>query len=287
MNIHLSPALIQSNIEHNVACALAEDVGSGDITADLIPETNRSQANIIVRESAFISGIPWVNEVFRQVDPSLSIQWLVSEGDAVIPNQTLCLLQGLSRSILTAERCALNFLQFMSGVTTKCRYLSQLTAQTSVKLLDTRKTLPGLRIAQKYAVSQGGCYNHRLGLYDVLLIKENHIQACGSIQKAIEKAKKHHESAWIVVEVELLSELDQALQPGVSSILLDNFSNSELKQAVKKVAGRVLLEASGNIHEHNMVSIAKTGVDFISLGALTKHCRSIDLSLKIIQTDNG
>ncbi|MBE8232305.1 MAG: carboxylating nicotinate-nucleotide diphosphorylase [Endozoicomonadaceae bacterium] len=270
-------------MQKNIAYALKEDIGSGDITAALIPAYQKATAHLISREQAFISGIPWFNAIFKLLDPKINITWLIKEGDMIEKNQTLCVLTGFTRSILSAERCALNFLQFMSGITTRCRYFSQRISHTQVKLLDTRKTLPGLRSEQKYAVRQGGCYNHRFGLYDAFLIKENHIQACGGLRQAIEKANNKRKNQEIVVEVESLQELKEALNYRTTRILLDNFRIIDLCQAVLMTSKQALLEVSGNIDIHNLVEVAETGVDFISLGSLTKNCQAIDFSLQIIK----
>ena len=269
-------------IQENVRAALAEDVGTGDITASLIPEDAQSTARVICREPAVICGIDWFNEVFFQLDPDVKLEWAISEGDEVKENQTLVTLYGNSRSLLTGERCALNFLQTLSGTATLCRNYSELVRETSVKLLDTRKTLPGLRIAQKYAVTCGGCYNHRIGLYDAFLIKENHIAACGSITQAIETARKNFPGKPVEVEVESLLELDEALGAGCDQIMLDNFSLEDMEAAVEKAKGQTLLEASGGINSNTLVPIAKTGVDYISIGALTKDCRAVDLSMRLL-----
>lgn len=276
----LNPPAIEY-IQSQVEAALVEDIGSGDITAALIPSSSIAQATVISREQAVISGSAWVNQVFDQVDPTVNIQWQVEDGQAVSANQVLFTLSGSARSLLTGERAALNFLQLMSGTATICRHYADLVADTEVKLLDTRKTIPGLRIAQKYAVTCGGCYNHRLGLYDAFLIKENHIAACGSIALAISAARKHSPDKTVEIEVESLDELKQALDAGSDIIMLDNFSLEAMSEAVKITAGKAKLEASGNVTDASLRPIAETGVDYISIGALTKDCKAIDLSMRI------
>ena len=267
-------------IQANVTTALDEDIGSGDLTAQLIPAENFAKATVITRESATICGADWVNQVFHQVDPDVDIEWLVQDGQQVESNQPLFKLSGAARSLLTGERCALNFLQTLSGTATICRQYANLVADTQVKLLDTRKTIPGLRIAQKYAVTCGGCFNNRIGLYDAFLIKENHIAACGSIEKAISEARYLAPGKPVEVEVESLSELNQALNSGADTIMLDNFSLADMRIAVAITSGKAKLEASGNVTELTIRPIAETGVDYISIGALTKDCRAIDLSMR-------
>ena len=279
-------SLHQSDIQTAVATALQEDVGSGDITAQLIPAENRAHARIITRERAIVAGSAWVNEVFRQLDPSVQVIWRVSDGHWVRPNQTLFELKGSARSLLTGERCALNFLQSLSGTATLCRSYADKVAATAVKLLDTRKTIPGLRIAQKYAVSVGGCYNHRIGLYDAFLIKENHIMACGGIPQAIEQAQHIAPGKPVEVEVETFEQLDMAIEAGANIIMLDNFTPEQMSRAVthtrSKTGGAVKLEASGGITDATLRAYAETGVDYISIGALTKDCTAVDLSMRLI-----
>lgn len=267
-------------IRHNVAAALAEDLGDGDISAQLIPKSSGSVARIVAREAATICGQPWANEVFRRLDGDVRIDWRVDEGDEVKASQCLVEISGASRSLLTGERTALNFLQTLSGVATASRHYASLVASTDVKILDTRKTLPGLRIAQKYAVGIGGCYNHRLGLFDAFLIKENHINACGSIDAAVTAAKALAPGKPVEVEVETLEELDQALAAEADIIMLDNFALQDLRVAVERADGKAKLEASGGISEATLLPIAETGVDYISIGLLTKDCRAIDLSMR-------
>lgn len=276
------PPLI--NIDQQVAAALAEDIGSGDLTAQLIPSQQWATARIITREAGIFCGSPWVIAVFRQIDPRVQVHCLAQEGEAVVAGQTLFLLQGPARALLTGERCALNFVQTLSGTATQCKQLADRVAHTQVRLLDTRKTLPGLRLAQKYAVRCGGCFNHRLGLYDAYLIKENHIAAAGSIQAAVTQARQLTPDRPVEVEVENLDELQQALKAGAEMIMLDEFSLDDTRKAVALNAGQAKLEASGGIHAGNLVRIAETGVDFISLGSLTKDLRSMDLSMRLIHT---
>ncbi len=276
----LDISTIQQAVQLNITNALLEDIGCGDITASLIPKHIQGKAHVISRDNAIICGTQWVNKVFEQLDPSLNINWQVTDGDLVKPNQILFAIEGNARSILTGERCALNFLQTLSGTATICHKYAQHVANTKVKLLDTRKTLPGLRIAQKYAVTCGGCYNHRVGLYDAFLIKENHITACGSIATSIQKARAIAADKQVEVEVENLLELDQALAAKADIIMLDNFSIEDLKTAVHITSKRCKLEASGGITEQTLLSIAETGVDYISIGALTKDCKAVDLSLR-------
>ena len=280
--MNLTLVHIQADIEQGVKLALAEDIGSGDITAQLIPENKQSHARIISRDEATIAGCEWVNEVFKQLDSSVEVIWHVKDGQQVNPNDTLFELKGSSRSLLTGERTALNFLQTLSAVATKCFHYSQQVKHTQVKLLDTRKTIPGMRNALKYAVTQGGCFNHRIGLYDAFLIKENHINACGSIKQAIEQAKIIAPGKPIEVEVENFDELNQALEAGADIIMLDNFTIEETKQAVKHTNGKAKLEASGNITDKTLVSNAETGVDFISIGTLTKDIKAVDLSMRMV-----
>ncbi|MEH6344975.1 MAG: carboxylating nicotinate-nucleotide diphosphorylase [Bermanella sp.] len=273
---------IQQDIKKTVRWALEEDIGGGDITAQLIPATNQSHARIISRDNAVIAGVAWVNEVFKQLDESVDVIWHVQEGALVESNQILFELKGNSRSLLTGERAALNFLQTLSAVATKCHEYSQKVAHTQVKLLDTRKTLPGLRSALKYAVTQGNCHNHRIGLFDAFLIKENHINACGSINEAIQQAHQIAPGKLVEVEVEGFDELNQALEAGADIIMLDNFSISDTKKAVEHVNGRAKLEASGGITDETLVSISETGVDYISIGALTKDVKAVDLSMRLL-----
>ena len=273
LNLHF----LKADVHANVRAALLEDVGDGDITARLIPANEQASAAIITREDAIICGLDWVNEVARQVDGSIKIDWQVADGQQAKANQVLFQAHGNARSLLTFERCALNFLQCLSGTASIAHYYASLVAGTPVKLLDTRKTIPGLRKAQKYAVACGQCYNHRIGLYDAFLIKENHIAACGGISQAIATARQQEPSKPVEVEVESMNELTQALDAGADRIMLDNFSLSDMRDAVALASGRAELEASGGITQHTLLPIAETGVDYISIGALTKDCRAIDL----------
>lgn len=278
----MSPAIPlppQADIHRCVESALTEDLGSGDITARLIPKDTLCQARLIARESAILCGLAWADEVLRQVDSQATIAWRVADGDAVHPGQLLATLSGRARSLLSAERSLLNFLQTLSGTATVSRHYAGLVAGTGVRLLDTRKTLPGLRRAQKYAVAVGGCHNHRLGLYDAYLIKENHIRACGSITQAVARARQLDAVKPIEVEIESLAQLDEALDSGADIVMLDNFSLTDMRAAVAKAKGRVTLEASGGINREMLLTVAETGVDCISLGVLTKDCKSVDLSL--------
>ena len=278
----LNLADLKPVIEENVRTALAEDIGSGDITAALIPADDRASGRVISRESATLCGTAWVDEVFRQVDPQVSLQWQARDGDPIEPDQVLFTFEGPSRALLTGERAALNFLQTLSGTATLAAAYARKVADTPVRLLDTRKTIPGLRLAQKYAVSCGGCFNHRIGLYDAFLIKENHILACGGIAEAIATARRMQPGKPVEVEVETRTQLEEALTAGADIIMLDNFSPEQMREAVAFTAGRAKLEASGNITDETLVAFANTGVDYISIGALTKHCRAIDLSMRLL-----
>lgn len=272
---------LTAEIQANVRAALAEDVGSGDITAQLIPAEQAASARVITREPAVISGVAWVTEVFRQVDSSVQIRWLVADGQRVQANDVLFELQGNARALLTGERAALNFLQTLSAVATRCQYFADKVAGTAVKLLDTRKTLPGLRVAQKYAVTCGGCHNHRMGLYDAFLIKENHIAACGGVAATVQAAHRIAPGKPVEVEVENLDELRQALAAGADIIMLDELSLEDMRTAVEINASQAKLEASGNVNEQTIRAIAETGVDYISLGTLTKDIKAVDLSMRL------
>lgn len=279
-------AELQHHIRASVAAALAEDLGNlpveqGDITASLIPASQHASATIISREAAIICGVAWVNEVFQQLDPSVQLDWQVKDGDSVAPNQLLCRLQGKARSLLTGERSALNFLQSLSGTATTTDLYVQQLAGSRTQLLDTRKTIPGLRLAQKYAVLCGGGQNHRIGLFDAFLIKENHIAAAGGIDKAVTQARSNFPGKPVEVEVESLGELQQALSAGADIIMLDNFSLADIQQAVAINQQQAKLEVSGNITSERLRELAATGVDFISSGALTKHVQAIDLSMRL------
>ena len=275
------PPTVPTDIAQLVTFCLQEDVGTGDITAELIPTDKTISAKLISRDNGVFCGRPWADEVFQQVDNSITANWHIEEGAELSPNQTLVQISGSPRSILTAERTVLNFLQTLSAVSTISQHYASLVRHTSVKLLDTRKTLPGLRSAQKYAVRVGGCFNHRLGLFDAFLIKENHIAACGGIEAAVSKAKALYPNKPVEIEVQNLNELELAISAEADTVMLDNFECSNILKAVKLNGGRVKLEASGGIEADMLVSIAETGVDYISLGALTKNCQAIDLSLLI------
>jgi len=273
-------ALVESRIQ-SVRQSLSEDVGTGDITAMLIPADRVSNGTVITREKAVIAGRDWVEEVFRQVDSAVELNWQVEDGNSVEAGQTLFSLTGNARSLLTGERAALNWLQALSGTATVCASYAAKVAHTNVQLLDTRKTIPGLRLAQKYAVTCGGCHNHRIGLWDAFLIKENHIAACGSITKAIAEARRIAPGKPIEVETENLEELKEALDAGADVIMLDEFSLEDMRAAVERTDGAAKLEASGGINADTLVPVAETGVDYISLGALTKDVRAIDLSMRL------
>lgn len=271
-----------SLILQNVRAALAEDVGGGDITAALIPASESANGRVITRETGILCGQAWVDAVFAEVDPTIELNWQHGDGDSLAPDDVLFTFSGPARSLLTAERCALNFLQLMSGTASTCARYAALVAGTGVRLLDTRKTIPGLRIAQKYAVSCGGCYNHRIGLFDAFLIKENHINACGGIGPAISAARAMAPGKPVEVEVENLAELEQALAAGADRVMLDNFSQQALAEAVSLNAGAAELEASGNVTDVTLRPIAESGVDYISIGALTKDCKALDLSMRLL-----
>lgn len=278
---NLRLADLGAEITANVRAALAEDIGSGDITAQLIPAEREAQARVITREAATISGTAWVDEVFRQLDPRVQVRWNVADGQRAEQDQTLFSLEGPARALLSGERSALNFLQLLSGIATRCREYADLVAGTGVQLLDTRKTLPGLRLAQKYAVTCGGCHNHRIGLYDAFLIKENHIAACGGIAQAVAAARQIAPGRPVEVEVENLDELQQALAAGADIVMLDELSHADMRTAVALNAGRAKLEASGGVNRDNLRSFAETGVDYISIGTLTKDVKAIDLSMRL------
>jgi len=260
---------------------LAEDVGSGDVTARIIPETAQARARVITREDMVLCGRDWFEAVFSQLDPRCRCRWQAEEGEEVTADSELCRLEGPARALLTGERTALNLLQTLSGTATVARRYAKAVAGTGAVVLDTRKTIPGLRRLQKYAVRVGGCRNHRFGLYDGILIKENHITAAGSIAQAVARARALDTGLPVEVEVESLAELREALEAGADIVLLDNFSLAMLRQAVRITAGRALLEASGDIGLDNIRQVAETGVDRISVGALTKHLRAVDLSMRV------
>ncbi|MAX51117.1 MAG: nicotinate-nucleotide diphosphorylase [Methylophaga sp.] len=267
-------------IASQVKLSLLEDIGQEDLTANLIPADAVATATLITREDATLCGMQWFNSVFEQLDASISINWKAQDGDRVKAHSVLCELHGPARSLLTGERTAMNFLQTLSATATLSSVYADAVSALPVKILDTRKTIPGWRVAQKYAVKCGGCFNHRVGLYDGILIKENHIMAAGSIERAVDQAKALSANVPIEVEVENLAELEQALMAGADIILLDNFTIDELKQAVALNKGQSELEASGGITLSNIRSIAETGVDRISVGALTKDIKAVDLSMR-------
>lgn len=273
--------LTQDDINPIVRLALDEDIGSGDITAGLVQSNEIARATVITREAGVLCGTQFVNAVFEILDPDVRVQWRKVDGDELVANDVLFTLEGNARSILTGERAALNFLQMLSGTASYSASLASLVAGTRAKLLDTRKTIPGFRNAQKYAVTCGGCFNHRIGLFDAFLIKENHIAACGGIQQAIAQARKNAPGKPVEVEVESLEELEQGLIAGADRIMLDNFSLDDMRAAVAITQGKAELEASGNVTESTLRAIADTGVDFISIGALTKVVMPLDLSLRL------
>ncbi|WP_429171857.1 carboxylating nicotinate-nucleotide diphosphorylase [Aeromonas rivipollensis] len=287
--------MLQQDISRAVRAALLEDLGqaltaldqpdaSADITAQLIPADRISTARVITREAGVFCGQPWVDEVFAQLGGEVKVEWKVQDGERLSPNQELFRLHGPARALLTGERNALNFVQTLSGVATlTARYVAEL-AGTECRLLDTRKTLPGLRSAQKYAVTCGGGKNHRIGLYDAYLIKENHILACGGIREAIAEARRLNPGKPVEVEVESLAELEQALTAQADIVMLDNFDVPMMKEAVRLNQGRARLEVSGNVTLETLADYAATGVDFISVGALTKHVRALDLSMRFIES---
>ncbi|WP_372592238.1 carboxylating nicotinate-nucleotide diphosphorylase [Guyparkeria sp.] len=266
----------------DVARALAEDVGSGDVSAQLIPADQQAHARIISRETGVLSGIEWADAAFRRVSPAVRIEWAVNDGDPLFPEQSLCLISGPARAMLTAERVALNFLQTLSATATVTRQHVDAVKGTNAVILDTRKTLPGLRHAQKKAVVDGGGMNHRMGLHDMVMLKENHIQAAGSITEAVRAAGVIARGLPLEVEVENLEQMEEALAAGVERILLDNFDPPLLREAVALNAGRAKLESSGNVTLDTIREVAETGVDYISIGALTKHVRAVDLSMRFI-----
>ena len=272
------------NLSQQVTIALVEDIGSGDVTAELVPADQRVTGKVISREPAILCGRPWVTEVFRQLDPSVQLTWTADDGDRVAANQTLFEIAGLARPVLTGERAALNFLQLLSGTATATRRYVEAIAGTASAILDTRKTLPGLRTAQKYAVRCGGAQNLRIGLFDQVLIKENHIAAAGSLTEAIRAARRAAGSKKVEVEVETLQEFSEALQAAPDIIMLDEFSLSDMRAAVELNSAsdhRVKIEASGRVTLETVRAIAETGVDYISIGSITKHVRAVDLSMRL------
>lgn len=278
----ISNEQLLSAIQDNINSALVEDIGAQDITASLIPEDQHATAQVLTRETMVLAGRPWVDQLFEVLDPQVTLTWLAEEGSLIAANQPFLQLSGSARSLLTGERAALNFIQTLSAVATKVAHYVAIVDSLPTQILDTRKTIPGLRIAQKYAVTVGGGQNHRIGLYDAFLIKENHIAACGGIAQAIATARQIAPSKPVEVEVENLDELEQALDAGADIVMLDNFSLDQMRHAVRHVAGRCKLEASGNITDQTLRTVAETGVDYISMGTLTKDIQAIDLSMRFI-----
>ncbi len=276
MSLNISQHYIQQQIQ----LALIEDIGSGDVTAELIPVDQEVTAQVICREQAILCGIPWFNEVFHQLDSTITLNWTMNESDKLEPNQLICTLQGSARTILSGERTALNFLQTLSGTATTAHQYVEAIKDTTCRILDTRKTIPNLRLAQKYAARCGGAVNHRIGLYDAILIKENHIAAAGSIHSAVMQAKKLSPDLLLEVEVETIEQLQEALTAGAERVLLDNMDTTMLKQAVAINQGQLELEASGGITLENIREIAETGVNYISVGSITKHLLAVDLSMR-------
>lgn len=273
---------LQAAFEQNILAALLEDVGSGDLTGKLVPDDTRVTARVIVREAAVLCGAPWFEGLMLAVDQDTEIDWHYAEGDLMALDSTVCTIRANPRSLLTAERGALNFMQLLSGVATATRRYVDVIAGTNAAILDTRKTLPGLRLAQKYAVRVGGGKNQRMALYDGILIKENHIAAAGGVTAALQAAAELNSGAPVQIEVETIAQLEEALAAGVKSVLLDNFDLARMREAVKVNAGRALLEASGGINLETVRAIAETGVDRISIGSLTKDVRATDYSLRIL-----
>ncbi|HEY9132559.1 MAG TPA: carboxylating nicotinate-nucleotide diphosphorylase [Dyella sp.] len=268
-------------IEADVTRAFAEDIGTGDATAQLVSADTQARASLTCRENAVMAGIPWFDACFRRLDPDVKIDWTVEDSDRVDAGEVICHLQGKARALLSAERSALNFLQLLSGTaTTTAEYVARI-ANTHTRILDTRKTVPGLRLAQKYAVRCGGGHNHRIGLFDAILVKENHIVAAGGIRAAVEAGRRLTPGLLLEVEVENLDELAQAIAADVDRIMLDNFTPADMREAARITAGRIPLEVSGNVDLDTIGAIASTGVDFVSIGALTKNVRAIDLSLRL------
>ena len=273
--------MLSTDIKEIVRQALAEDIGTGDLTAKLIPGSKQANAHVITRDNAILCGTAWFDEVFRQLDSTITIEWHANDGDSIQSGQTICQVRGPARSVLSGERMALNFLQLLSGTATQTRRYVDAVNGTQAKILDTRKTLPALRNAQKYAVTCGGGYNHRMGLYDGILIKENHILAAGSITQAVQQAKATAPPGIMIeVEVEDLAEIKEALAVGSERLLLDNFDLETLRIAVAETRGRAKVEASGGITLENIRAVAETGVDYISIGALTKDVIAVDYSMR-------
>lgn len=278
----ISTETLNDAINQNIHAALREDIGAQDITAQLIPATQHAHARIITREPMILAGRPWVDALFAALDPTVEVIWLKAEGASLQANEAFLELKGAARSLLTGERAALNFIQTLSAVATRVAQYVACVDGLSTKILDTRKTLPGLRIAQKYAVTVGGGQNHRIGLYDAFLIKENHIMAAGGIAQAVARAREIAPHKPVEVEVENFDELAQALAAGADIVMLDNFSHDDMRRAVQQVNGRCKLEASGNITKATLRAVAETGVDYISMGTITKDIQAIDLSMRMI-----
>ena len=276
------PVVPATQVADDVARALAEDIGGGDATADLLDADDRGHARVLCRDAAVIAGRPWFDACFRALDPQVEIAWHVKEGERVAANTVLCELRGNARALVSGERSALNFLQLLSGTATATAAYVDAVAGTRTRILDTRKTIPGLRLAQKYAVRCGGGVNHRIGLFDAVLIKENHIVAHGSIAGAVAQARKLHPSLPLICEVESMDELRQAMAAGVDRALIDEFSREDMRAAVALAAGTFPLEVSGGVTLDDVAAIAATGVDYISIGSLTKHVRAVDLSLRML-----
>ena len=276
--------LLEKDIPRCISRALEEDINSGDITSKLIPEKLRSKAEIVTREFAILCGVRWVNEIFAQLDASIQLNWLAKDGDQIKPDQVFLKLEGSTKVLLTAERTILNFLQTLSGTATRAYQYAQIAKHSNIQILDTRKTIPGLRLAQKYAVSIGGCTNHRLGLYDAFLIKENHIKACGGISMAIERARKMEPNCEIQIEVENLEEFRQAINAKADIILVDNFSTEDMKNISRIETYSTKIEASGNINLNNLANHLKSSLQInrISCGDLTKSIKAIDLSMRLL-----
>ena len=276
--------LLEKDIPRCISRALEEDINSGDITSKLIPEKLRSKAEIVTREFAILCGVSWVNEIFAQLDASGQLHWLAKDGDQIKPDQVFLKLEGSTKVLLTAERTILNFLQTLSGTATRAYQYAQIAKHSNIQILDTRKTIPGLRLAQKYAVSIGGCTNHRLGLYDAFLIKENHIKACGGISMAIERARKIEPNCEIQIEVENLEEFRQAINAKADIILVDNFSTEDMKNISRIETYSTKIEASGNINLNNLANHLKSSLQInrISCGDLTKSIKAIDLSMRLL-----
>ena len=270
----------QSVIDDNIRAAIAEDIGSGDVTAALLPDYS-SEGYVLCKEKCVFAGRPWFDASLRALDPNVKIQWHVNEGDTVEPIKVICTFEGSSRAMVSAERIALNFLQTLSGVATVTANYANALKGTNTRVLDTRKTIPGLRQAQKYAVRVGGGVNHRMGLYDAVMLKENHIHAAGSLTAAAEQAQCRFPKHPLIIEVESLEQLREALETGCTRILVDDFSLEQLRAAVEIAAGKIPLEVSGSVTFERLAEIAATGVDYVSIGALTKHVRAIDFSMKL------